>query len=93
MHTSNLTFCLFFGAVILSVFGQFTSYFSTPCEQRTGGRKLALTLVVFAAILSAAAGWKASIDWGALPKSPSGLQPGELWDDGGIPVIVKKRQS
>jgi hypothetical protein len=30
----------------------------------------------------------ASVDWSALPKSPSGLQSGKIWNNGGIPSIV-----
>jgi hypothetical protein len=29
-----------------------------------------------------------TIDWAALPKSPEGLRPGQLWNNGGVVMIL-----
>jgi hypothetical protein len=29
------------------------------------------------------------IDWSALPKSPNALRHGQIWNNGGVPVIVQ----
>ena len=89
MKTSIVTFFLFWGAVILAAAAQIVNYSCTPNEQRTWRRKFALGLGLIATLLSAIAGYQAAIDWGSLPKSYEGLKPGQLWDNGGIPAIVK----
>jgi hypothetical protein len=89
MHTSNLVFYLFFAAVAVAALAQLMNYFSIAREQRTRRRQLGLALGLTAVILSAVSGYMAAIDWAALPTSPDGLRPGQLWDDGGIPAIVR----
>ena len=44
MHTSWVTFCLFWGAVLIAVGGQIANYLSIPREQRAGLRTIALCL-------------------------------------------------
>lgn len=88
MHTSYLTLSLFLGGFFFAVLGQGINYVSTPREQRTCTRKVAFSLVFLALLLSAGAAWRAAIDWSALPKSSEGLRSGQLWNDGGLCVIV-----
>ena len=89
MHTSYVTLSLFLGGVSIGVLGQFINYLSIPREQRTFTRRVALVLVLIALFLSATAAYQAALDWSALPKSSEGLRSGQLWNDGGIPAIVK----
>ena len=88
MHTSNATFYLFWGAVILSAAAQLFNYWSTAIEQRTCKRKLALGIGLTAVCLGAIAGYRAAIDWSALPHSNRGLRSGQLYNNGGEPAIV-----
>jgi hypothetical protein len=89
MHTSNLLFGMFWGAVIIAMAAQVLNYLNIPSDQRTRERKAALALGLLAAILGAVTGFLAATDWGALPTSYEGLRPGQLWNDGGIPAIVQ----
>ena len=89
MHTSYLTLWVFFAGVFIALAAQVTSYASTALEQRTCKRKLALGLGLAAVLVTATAAYMAAINWSALPTSAEGLQTGQLWNDGGIPAIVK----
>jgi hypothetical protein len=89
VHTSDATFYLFWGAVLIAVTAQFANYWSAAKEQRTRKRKIALTLGVVAVILGAIAAYRAAIDWSHLPRSPEALQAGQLYNNGGIPAIVQ----
>lgn len=73
----------------MAAMAQLTNYLSTPKQHRTRGRKVALGLGILAVILSGIAGYRAAIDWASLPTSAAGLGAGQLWNDGGIPAIVK----
>jgi hypothetical protein len=53
MHTSNLLFGMFWGAVIIAMAAQVLNYLNIPSDQRTRGRKAALALGLLAAMLRA----------------------------------------
>jgi hypothetical protein len=89
MHTSITAICMFWGAVGLAFGSQLANYRSTAKEQRTIMRKCALGLGLSAVILSGVAGWRASVDWGSLPRSSEGLRPGQLFLNGGFPNVVE----
>ena len=89
MHTSYLTLCLFLGGVVIALSAQIINYLSTALEQRTCKRKLALGLGLAAVLVTATAAYMAAINWSALPTSSAGLRSGQLWNDGGVPAIVK----
>jgi hypothetical protein len=89
MHTSYLTLSLFLGGVSIAVLAQWLNYASIPREQRTCSRKFALGLMIIALLLSATAAYQAAVDWSALPESSKGLRSGQLWNDGGIPAVVR----
>jgi hypothetical protein len=89
VHTSNLVFFLFLAATALAVVAQIMNYLCIDSGQRTGRRKIALAAGIAAVVMGAASGYMAAVDWAALPKSPEGLRPGQLFDNGGVPEIVK----
>ena len=89
MRTSYVTLCLFWGAVFLAILSQIGNYWSTPKANRTALRKGALALALCAAVCSGVAGWRASIDWASLPDNDGGLAPGQIWNNGGVPAIVR----
>jgi hypothetical protein len=88
MHTSYLTFSVFWIAIGASALAQIINYFSTPAESRTCRRKIALWIGLTAVALSGTAGYMAAINWSELPKSSVGLRPGQLYNNGGFPTIV-----
>jgi hypothetical protein len=85
MHTSYLTLFLFLGGLVGAAVVQIVNY---SISDQTGMRKLALGVGLVAVLLTGLGGYRASIDWSALPTSSEGLQRGQLWNDGGIPAIT-----
>ena len=88
MRTSYVTLCLFWGAVVFAFGAQVLNFYSLEPSQRRGKRKIALGLGLAAVIASGVAGWRANIDWAALPMSDEGLKKGQLWNNGGIPALA-----
>ncbi len=94
MHTSALTYGLFISGIIFASLAQLMNYYLAvfPAQSRVVlWRSVVLVLGLMGIGLAGCAAYRASIDWAALPTSPENLSPGQLWDDGGIPAIVKKQ--
>ena len=89
MHTSKFVLFLFLAAACLAVLTQILNYHSIEPNNRTVKRKAALVSGIAAIIISAVSGYMAAVDWAALPKSPDGLQRGQLWNNGGLPAITE----
>lgn len=90
MHTSKLVLEMFLAAAVWAIITQAPNFFSIEPGQRTAWRWAAVVSGISAVILSTASAYMAAVDWATLPKSPAGLSPGQLWNDGGLPAIVQQ---
>ena len=80
---------MFLGAACLAILTQLLNYLSIEVSQRTAKRKAALAFGITAVVISTVSGYMAAVDWATLPKSPDDLQPGQLWNNGGVPGIAQ----
>jgi hypothetical protein len=84
VHTNYaIVWALWIGAICGAV-AQIVSYWTA---QWTLIRTIVLALGLVAVLASALAGQFAIIEWGNLPKSWSEVEPGQIWNNGGVPSI------
>ena len=81
----------FWLGVGLAAAGQICNYVSSqgvlrPRLLRTFGFAFGITGTLVAAMTA----YSVAINWKTLPTSPDGLDVGQLWNNGGMPVIVRK---
>ncbi len=101
MHTSWWIFVMWLCGVFLGVVGQTCNYLSTLttrprwCPSQlpsiTGQqlRMWGFCLGVSATLIAGLAAFQAAIDWRTLPMTTENLKPGQLWDDGGVVVVIE----
>jgi len=101
MHTSWWIFDCWLLGIFLGIVAQICNYLSILkirpkwCPSlllKITGQKLRMwgfCLGVVATLTAGLAAYQAAIDWRTLPMITDGLKPGQLWDDGGVVVVIE----
>lgn len=101
MHTSWWIFALWLCGIFLGIVAQSCNYLSSltkrpgwcpsflPSITRQHLRTCGFGLGVLATLIAGLTAFKAAIDWRILPMTEEGMEPGQLWDDGGVVAVIE----